>query len=131
MRAWLQARPARQDLLEVTLAHASPRDPIWEYILDVETADANLDYFTPPLCIVGHSHVPLIFAHDADGNEEFRHIEAGQTIQLNPATRYILILVVSDNRAIATPARPMPSGIPMPTPYTWSVCPMILVRRKK
>ncbi|MBA3943619.1 MAG: metallophosphoesterase family protein [Herpetosiphonaceae bacterium] len=89
MREWLQARPARQDLPDVTLAHASPRDPIWEYILDVETADANLDHFTAPLCIVGHSHVPLIFAHHAEGNEEFRHVESGQSVQLKPTTRYI------------------------------------------
>ena len=45
----------------VTLAHGSPRFPIWEYILDKRTAAENFDKFETPACFVGHSHVPLIF----------------------------------------------------------------------
>jgi diadenosine tetraphosphatase ApaH/serine/threonine PP2A family protein phosphatase len=46
---------------DVTLAHGSPRDPVWEYIMDVYTATANFDYFTTPYCFVGHSHLPVIY----------------------------------------------------------------------
>ncbi|HZD10968.1 MAG TPA: metallophosphoesterase family protein [Candidatus Binatia bacterium] len=45
-----------------TLVHASPRQPVWEYILDERTAAQNLAYFDTPYCLVGHSHVPLLFA---------------------------------------------------------------------
>ena len=45
-----------------TLTHGSPRYPIWEYVLDVGTARANFDHFETPICFVGHSHVPGIFA---------------------------------------------------------------------
>ncbi len=48
-------------LEEVTLAHGSPRSPVWEYILDTATAAANFAYFSTPLCFVGHTHVPAIF----------------------------------------------------------------------
>src|SRR5918998_2810128 len=38
-RAYLKQRPAKiTSEPDATLAHASPRDPIWEYILDVDTA---------------------------------------------------------------------------------------------
>lgn len=42
LRAYLAERPAREDLPEATLAHASPRDPVWEYVLDEKTAFSTL-----------------------------------------------------------------------------------------
>ena len=44
-----------------TLAHASPRQPVWEYILDEATAAANFDYFDTAYCLVGHTHMPVLF----------------------------------------------------------------------
>lgn len=91
LRAYLQALPAQLPLPpEVTLVHASPRDPIWEYILDVQTAKANLKHFDTPLCFVGHSHVPMIFANHADGQTEFQRGTPGQILQLRPESRYII-----------------------------------------
>ena len=46
---------------EFTLVHASPRQPIWEYILDADTAYHNFPYVTTPYCLVGHTHQPVIF----------------------------------------------------------------------
>jgi predicted phosphodiesterase len=45
----------------VTLAHGSPRQPIWEYLLDIHTATSNFDHFETPYCFVGHSHLPVIY----------------------------------------------------------------------
>jgi diadenosine tetraphosphatase ApaH/serine/threonine PP2A family protein phosphatase len=90
-RQWLEARPEVQ-VLEAqgsTLVHGSPRDPIWEYILDVETALDNLRYFNTALCLVGHSHVPTIFALHAGEKVEFAAAQHGQTVQLRPGSRYI------------------------------------------
>jgi diadenosine tetraphosphatase ApaH/serine/threonine PP2A family protein phosphatase len=55
---------------DFTLVHASPRHPIWEYILDDATAGANLEHFETPYCLVGHSHVPLIFIQTGEGKME-------------------------------------------------------------
>ncbi|MDX6505573.1 MAG: hypothetical protein QOG06_217 [Gaiellaceae bacterium] len=41
------------------LFHASPRDPVWEYVLSAETAGAAFELTEAPLVLVGHSHVPL------------------------------------------------------------------------
>ncbi len=46
---------------EFTLTHGSPRDPVWEYILHPATARANLEYFSTPFCLVGHTHVPALY----------------------------------------------------------------------
>ena len=59
----LAPRSANQPLVsgDFTLTHGSPRDTIWEYILYPSVARANFDYFATPFCLVGHTHVPMIF----------------------------------------------------------------------
>ncbi len=51
----------------IGLFHASPRDPVWEYVLSVEQADACLDLQSQRVCLIGHSHVTLFFARPAPG----------------------------------------------------------------
>jgi diadenosine tetraphosphatase ApaH/serine/threonine PP2A family protein phosphatase len=43
------------------LFHASPRDPIWEYVLSIDQAEAGLDEQSERICLIGHSHVALFF----------------------------------------------------------------------
>jgi diadenosine tetraphosphatase ApaH/serine/threonine PP2A family protein phosphatase len=64
-RDYLDALPAKRVVDDFTLAHASPRHPVWEYILDYETAAANFAHFDTPYCLVGHSHIPLHVIEDA------------------------------------------------------------------
>jgi len=52
---------------DFTLAHGSPREPIWEYLLSTSSAKENFTYFQSPLCLVGHSHVPLLFEYNEAG----------------------------------------------------------------
>lgn len=57
---------------QFTLAHASPRQPVWEYVLDPLIAQRNFAYFQTPFCLVGHTHMPIIFhqpTDDPDGCE--------------------------------------------------------------
>jgi predicted phosphodiesterase len=48
------------------LFHASPRDPVWEYVLDGEAALAALELTSEPLVLVGHSHVALAVQLEPD-----------------------------------------------------------------
>jgi diadenosine tetraphosphatase ApaH/serine/threonine PP2A family protein phosphatase len=89
LRTYLRERRGLLVANDTTLAHASPRDPIWEYILDVDTALDNLEHFSTQVCLVGHSHVPLIFAYDAQHRVRFAHAPAGSSVTLEPGTRYI------------------------------------------
>jgi diadenosine tetraphosphatase ApaH/serine/threonine PP2A family protein phosphatase len=43
------------------LFHASPRDPIWEYVLSIDQAEAGLDAQKERIGLIGHSHVSLFF----------------------------------------------------------------------
>jgi diadenosine tetraphosphatase ApaH/serine/threonine PP2A family protein phosphatase len=43
------------------LYHASPRDPVWEYVLSTLTAELCLDATPHRVNLIGHSHVALSF----------------------------------------------------------------------
>jgi diadenosine tetraphosphatase ApaH/serine/threonine PP2A family protein phosphatase len=45
----------------VGLSHASPRDPVWEYVLSTDQAEAGLDAQEERVGLIGHSHIALFF----------------------------------------------------------------------
>jgi predicted phosphodiesterase len=59
--AFLQGLQPRTEVNGVTLAHASPRQPILEYLLDTYAAAENFGAFNTDFCFVGHTHAPVIF----------------------------------------------------------------------
>ncbi len=77
----------------VGLFHASPRDPIWEYVLSPLQAELCLDIQQHRVCLIGHSHVALSFWRmpgasatgqtRADGEELW--LEAGEWL-INPGS---------------------------------------------
>lgn len=56
---------------DFTLVHGSPREPIWEYIMSTDIAIENFAYFKSQFCLVGHSHVPLVFRYSEAGVSSF------------------------------------------------------------
>jgi len=63
-REYLAALPTHMEHSGFYMAHASPREPVWEYILDANLAYANFPHFSEPICLVGHTHVPIAFVLD-------------------------------------------------------------------
>jgi predicted phosphodiesterase len=54
----LEPRSVQRD---IGLYHASPRDPVWEYVLSALLAELCLDAQPERICLIGHSHVALAF----------------------------------------------------------------------
>lgn len=52
----------------VTLVHGSPRDPIWEYVINTLVARLNFSAFDTDYCVVGHSHVQCVFYLNEENN---------------------------------------------------------------
>ena len=70
---------------EATLAHGSPRDPLWEYILNALSARVNFDHFNTPWCFVGHSHIQAMFALNVENDRvTLDQTKPDQTINLRP-----------------------------------------------
>ena len=89
-REFLESLPLKVEKDSFTIVHGSPRDPIWEYVLYSSTAEINTHYFRTPYCLVGHSHLPVIFfcAQDAEpsSNRDPSHgtLESGDCRSLQP-----------------------------------------------
>jgi predicted phosphodiesterase len=89
--SWLkQLSPRKKIDKHVTVAHASPREPVWEYLLSVEQAMVNFTYFDTQICMIGHSHVQLGFQQLPDGHcERFLPSEVPY-IEIQHDTRYFI-----------------------------------------
>ncbi|MCL4505552.1 MAG: metallophosphatase family protein [Chloroflexi bacterium] len=88
---FLKARPEQLPHEDYLLVHASPREPIWEYITDINVAEDNFDSMTAPFCLVGHTHVPVVFVKDGRTNNV--HVSmpsANVPIVLKRDSRYII-----------------------------------------
>jgi predicted phosphodiesterase len=59
--AFLERLQPQADENPVGLYHASPRDPVWEYVLSTLLAELCLDAQQRRICLIGHSHVALSF----------------------------------------------------------------------
>ena len=64
--AFLQSLEPTGSAEGVGLFHASPRDPVWEYVLSALAAELCLDVTRQRVSLIGHSHVALAF-HRAEG----------------------------------------------------------------
>ena len=93
--AYLEELPEKLVEGEFTLAHGSPRDPIWEYIIYTSTADTNFDFFETPYCFVGHTLTPAIFRLQPDSKSICESITpainqpvdlAGERMLINPGS---------------------------------------------
>ena len=60
-RAFLTNLPERLENGECTLVHGSPYGPLWEYLTTDVLAERSFQYFNSRYCLVGHTHVPVIF----------------------------------------------------------------------
>ena len=82
---FLKSLPAKTEASGQTLAHGSPRHPIWEYLLDTPIITENFEFFDTPFCFVGHTHLPVIYQLDGD-HQLPKHIipESFSPLQLTP-----------------------------------------------
>jgi len=91
-RALLDVLPPMREVDERFLvAHGSPREPVWEYLLSRQQAEDNFELFEHQVCLIGHSHVPLIFRQHPDGHcDEPILGDADLTLDLVEGYRYLL-----------------------------------------
>lgn len=67
-RSYLGSLPSLYLLGDFTLAHGSPRQPVWEYVLDPLVATISFLYFESQVCLIGHTHTAVVFEQDQNGN---------------------------------------------------------------
>lgn len=88
---YLAALPTTFVLGNYTLAHGSPREPVWEYILDPLIAALNFPHFETDYCFVGHTHTPVTY----------RLLDGGETDAVSPT--YNISQQLNGHRVIINP----------------------------
>ena len=127
---WMQERLTKESILflaqlpetvvtgQATLAHGSPRNPVWEYILDLHSARQNMEHFDTLICIVGHTHLPIAYIQDPETNDlRWSVLNPGEPIELT--TRSII-----NPGSVGQPRDHDPRasyGIYSPEDQTWEV----------
>jgi len=86
-RAFLAQLEPTAQRHDVALAHGSPRDPVWEYVLSSRAAAAAFAVTSEQLVLVGHSHVQLGFA--AGERITGGPTKAGDEVELRPARQLL------------------------------------------
>jgi predicted phosphodiesterase len=94
VRIFLEGLPsALLESDEFALAHASPRDPVWEYMEAEPQGPPNFRLFAAPVCFVGHTHVPRVFLEMKKGSSSFSTIimpEADDELATTDGSRKII-----------------------------------------
>lgn len=80
--SFLKSLPEKSIVEGVTLVHGSPRNPVWEYLLDLHTAEINFSFFDTQLCLVGHTHVPMMFYFDHLSDIKSERIVENETVHI-------------------------------------------------
>lgn len=82
LRSLPQNLKVRED---ASLVHGSPRDSVWEYILNTLSARLNFDHFSTPWCMVGHSHLQCMFRKNEENDRvTLEPIRPGEAVHLKP-----------------------------------------------
>ncbi|MBS1250667.1 MAG: hypothetical protein MAG431_02262 [Chloroflexi bacterium] len=83
-KAYLEDLPNVTEVEGVTIVHGSPRQPVWEYVMDVYTATINFDYFETENCFVGHTHFPVVFTlAESKNSVRAKILTAGEEVSLS------------------------------------------------
>ncbi len=82
-RTYVEKLPLVTTVGDLTLAHGSPRDPIWEYLVSESVARECFPLFSTSACLVGHSHLPLLFEQRPDGSCAGRSLAPDESVPLD------------------------------------------------
>jgi len=63
---FLLSLPEKEVIDDITIVHGSPRNPVWDYVMDYRTALRTFQFFNTRICMIGHTHVPAIWKEDSD-----------------------------------------------------------------
>jgi predicted phosphodiesterase len=80
--AYIRNLPLTLVKTDFTLAHGSPRQPVWEYILSTSIAKENFEHFNSKYCLVCHTHMPVAFRLDKKGVCHYQPLEERAELEL-------------------------------------------------
>ncbi len=69
-QSFLLQLPETEKMDTVTLVHGSPRNPVWDYVMDYMTALRMFQFFDNQICMLGHTHVPAFWVENESNSKK-------------------------------------------------------------
>jgi diadenosine tetraphosphatase ApaH/serine/threonine PP2A family protein phosphatase len=67
-RDYLKSLSYIEEKDDICFVHASPKSPAdWSYIIDLDQAADAFDFFKSRICVVGHTHMPVLVVLEESG----------------------------------------------------------------
>ncbi len=87
-RSFLRHLPLLRRVENFTFVHATPHEPeAWNYIFSLDEAEREFKDLGTPLAFVGHSHRPVIFVEEENG--DVMAVQETEVV-LEPGKRYLI-----------------------------------------
>ncbi len=80
---FLLSLPERLIHDNITIVHGSPRNPVWDYVMDYMTALRMFQFFDTRICLVGHTHVPAIWKESESAAPKSPVMDFNKTVILS------------------------------------------------
>ena len=80
--AYLRGLPETAIPHDVTLAHGTAADPLWEYLHTYTAAQNHFAAVTTRLSVVGHTHLPLLLRESSGGEINSTRPVDGDTLEI-------------------------------------------------
>jgi diadenosine tetraphosphatase ApaH/serine/threonine PP2A family protein phosphatase len=87
---FLRELPTTAVVGDFTLVHGSLREPVWEYLLEPEQAEAQFELQTTPYSLIGHSHLLFWVRERTGGRTSFHRAADGDCVPLDQQQRLII-----------------------------------------
>jgi len=74
----------------ILFVHGSPNDLVMEYMTTLKILRENIGRMKTPICVAGHTHLPMVYSVDNTGKEEILDIEGEEDVVLKDDVKYII-----------------------------------------
>ncbi len=76
---------------EILFVHGSPRDNIYEYLMDFSSLKINAKFMKQKICFCGHTHFPLLYSFDPKTEKsEIFYTDKKNVFEIESDKKYII-----------------------------------------
>jgi predicted phosphodiesterase len=87
-KSYLQSLKLVYEAEDLILVHGSLEEPqSFNYLINIYNCAATFDLMQSSICFVGHTHVPVVFIEDKEGNFHYQDVDR---LKIDPQNKYIV-----------------------------------------
>jgi len=89
-REYIELLPDQLDLHGFQVVHGSLRNPLEEYISNIQTGAISIELMKQKVLFVGHLHIPLVIVKDTSGKYDSWQLADGDVVNIDKFDKVII-----------------------------------------